>query len=738
MGDTLRDIPEFIERELGESLEARNGAIGTFRALGAPDFCHITKVNAKPGTKEIPSSGFTSSYHFVSGVDASNSASLAAYLNSLTYAIDEAHTWFSSGVAWRIRSGVYCCYNAFSRVDIRVVVKIPGGVESYAVNAMGEGRQDITPLMWQETYLSAILRAILHTEDTNHRMPGLRQLEPIPDAAAEKRFFETAEQLFFRGWLLGSNPETQVPTIVNNHLTAAILKYCKESFRFDLAVSFFEKMAKKEPEIASLLAQAYIGTDEELKAVRALYDAIQQSPQNYALLDAQSDFVRDKGRLDMALRLSKDAVNCAPSEYTTWAKLTDLYIELGDYHNALLTLNSCPMFTFNEKDTQRLPKPARVHLPIRNYIDVELIDEEPGHDEEVDPALLRLPAAMLRGTFAGAYNLLTKLVSKIGWDELLRCRSLVFVMEEEYRAQKEAEEEFRKKTHNNVYAPVNYSSEKPKQGSSQHLDPGTTVPTIKISTESERGREETEKKENAQNNSNDDADQSMKDVPLDDLTLDDQKEYENENKEDPPQDSIREETTKPEGVHEGSEDLEPEKDIELSFSFSHKRLCDRWLDNLFMVLYEDLRQYAVWRAEVQHYRQARTPYRKSGGEWQIYGDLAMRLHHRLEALEAYQECVAKKFSPKALYQLLEIYADDGQVLKAMDAAIRLCVYQERWYQEAVFPSAIAYNLNKLIHQEGWTKVHNTLVSLDTSPTVYKMMLRVLTRAKEFQVPGHAV
>ncbi|KAF8928870.1 hypothetical protein BGZ52_002819, partial [Haplosporangium bisporale] len=58
MGDTLRDIPEFIERELGESLEARNGAIGTFRALGAPDFCHVTKVNAKPGAKEVPTSGF--------------------------------------------------------------------------------------------------------------------------------------------------------------------------------------------------------------------------------------------------------------------------------------------------------------------------------------------------------------------------------------------------------------------------------------------------------------------------------------------------------------------------------------------------------------------------------------------------------------------------------------------------------------------------------------------------------
>lgn len=30
------------------------------------------------------------------------------------------------------------CYNAFSRVDVRVEVKIPGGVESYVVNVRGE------------------------------------------------------------------------------------------------------------------------------------------------------------------------------------------------------------------------------------------------------------------------------------------------------------------------------------------------------------------------------------------------------------------------------------------------------------------------------------------------------------------------------------------------------------------------------------------------------------------------
>ncbi|GJJ75500.1 Chs5-Arf1p-binding protein BUD7/BCH1 [Entomortierella parvispora] len=762
MGDNLRDIPEFIERELGESLQARTDALGTFKELGAPDLCHIIKVNVKPAIKE------TSSYHYVSGIDASSSASLAAYLNSLTYAIDESHAWFSKGAAWRIRSGVYCCYNAFSRVDVRVEVKIPGGVESYAVNVRGE-RQEATAEIWQETYLTAMLRSILYSDDPNYRIPGFRKLDPIPDVAAEARFFEAAEQMFFRGWLLGSNPEIQVPTIVNNHLTAAIMKYCQESFRFDLAVKFFERLFVQEPEVASLLAQSYIGTDEELKAINVLYEALKQFPQSYALLHVQADFLRGKGKLEMALRLAKQAVNCAPSEFITWAKLTEVYIDLGDYESALLTLNSCPMFTFNERDLQRMPKPAKAHLPIRNDIDLSLIDDETGREHEADPALLRLPAPSLRGTFSSAYNMLTRLVSKIGWDELLRCRSLVFVMEEEYRMQKEAEESNRKGSHG------------PRRASQQHeviegpardqlLSPnGTPIPIIKISTESEREREQEVADEEARAKaeeaeaeiaaasaakaSDDNADQSLEDIKLDDMSLNSDKEHCEEGADGATKDDNITDATNCIEVDQGSvsikkkmiekpsqaaaseEDENEEDEVELSFSFSNKRLCDRWLDNLFMVLYEDLRQYTIWRAEVQHFRSVQAPYRKSGTDWEIYGDLATRLHHREEAKDAYQRCADQKFSAKALVRLLEIYADEGNLHRAMEVAIKLCVYHERWYHETIYPTAIAFNLNKLIQSDGLAKVENTLLALNTSPVVLKLMMRYMTRAKNFGVPG---
>lgn len=59
--------------------------------------------------------------------------------------------------------------------------------------------------------------------------------------------------------------------------------------------------------------------------------AMKQTPQSYTLLHVQSDFLRSKGSLDWALKLARQAVNCAPSEFVTWEKLTELYIEMGNY-----------------------------------------------------------------------------------------------------------------------------------------------------------------------------------------------------------------------------------------------------------------------------------------------------------------------------------------------------------------------------------------------------------------------
>jgi predicted Zn-dependent protease len=67
--------------------------------------------------------------------------------------------------------------------------------------------------------------------------------------------------------------------------------------------------------------------------VQVMAQALKDNPQSYTLLHAQCDFLRSKGKTEWALKLAKQAVNCAPSEFVTWEKLTDVYTELGQYES---------------------------------------------------------------------------------------------------------------------------------------------------------------------------------------------------------------------------------------------------------------------------------------------------------------------------------------------------------------------------------------------------------------------
>jgi tetratricopeptide (TPR) repeat protein len=130
--------------------------------------------------------------------------------------------------------------------------------------------------------------------------------------------------------------------------------------------------------------------------------------------------------------------------------------------------------------------------------------------------------------------------------------------------------------------------------------------------------------------------------------------------------------------------------------FRNKRLCERWLDNLFMVLYEDLRVYTIWRTEVAQSRQQSVDYKKSSAEWEILGELAERLHHFDEAVEAYQQCLSVKFSPKAMKGVLKMYERKGDTRGILNALIRLIAWQYKWYSEVCYYFSLCLSLS-LIH-----------------------------------------
>jgi hypothetical protein len=54
-------------------------------------------------------------------------------------------------------------------------------------------------MIWQETYISALLRAIRYADDPSYRLAGYRKMDPITTPEAEQKFLEAAEAVFFKG-----------------------------------------------------------------------------------------------------------------------------------------------------------------------------------------------------------------------------------------------------------------------------------------------------------------------------------------------------------------------------------------------------------------------------------------------------------------------------------------------------------------------------------------------------------
>lgn len=501
------------------------------------------------------------------------------------------------------------------------------------------------------------------------------------------------------GWQLGSDSVVQVPTNVSNHLTTGLLKYLETTGRYASGINLFEKLRTQSVEVSSLLAKVMFMGHEEVSGVRTLHQSLQETPMDYVMLDTQAEFLLHKAksaptpelrdeRLKMSLGCADRATVAAPTEFSTWARLAQVYVAMEDWDNALTILNSCPMFTYQDKDTPLMPEPKEVHLPTLPETRLDEIDSEPEsrYSEQVDPSLLNLRAASYRGTFKKAYDILTEMTAKIGWDQLLKIRSNVFVMEDEYRTEKQ---------------------EATQPASSTKRTPSTDglrgTPDQTVNQDEETEDEEVEKLDEAASK----AEEAGEELPATNGTSEQGKIEKPSNVIDPGEAKADSEVgfifapcrTK-------ANNIQTTKNDEHLSKLNTKRLCERWLDSLFMVLYEDLRVYTIWRTQMAQYRAQQMQYKKSAEEWEILGSLAERLQHVDEAVEAYRACLSIRFSPKALAGILRVFEKTKSTRETVASVIRLVTWQYRWYSE--FSPELLHTIRTLIEDEGAVKVRSII------------------------------
>lgn len=234
-----------------------------------------------------------------------------------------------------------------------------------------------------------------------------------------------------------------------------------------------------------------------------------------------------------------------------------------------MILNNAPMSAYPEDEFfKNLPNPVLISLPGTSQSDNELAGSS------ILNILTKLKSQNLRGTFKGAYELVVQIYKRLGWDGLLDCRSKVFVMESEYRAiESEGEIEIENENEKEIEIEREIEGERSLEG------------TCDNSTENNRENN----RENSENGG------ALIKSPLNEPL---------------------------------SFPILPSPHFLRS---TGKKLCEKWLDNLILILFEDLRIYSLYEEELKNQKETS----KGIKEWLLLGKLSQRLGHQVKTTDRY-------------------------------------------------------------------------------------------------------
>lgn len=438
------EIPEILQPE-DQIGQWRLQLLAEISDLGPPDLVQLRKRE----NKDSPL--FTYLYH--TGADVRDVSSVAATCFEIASCISNSpQLWFGRSHHFKVEQVTYTTYNAFSQVDLIVTVSIPGGVSWSLADRFGNIIDDFSntepkelELIWMETFVSACVRALITADDEGEFAPIVecRRINPFEDSACIDSFLNGFELLFPLGEKLGSSDEYQVSTILHNNLVDALILCVKLTNCTEKALVVLNNLYNEYPIVSYLIAKVMLLGDHEIEAVKFIHEELERDPLNADLLLLQSEYCLSKSRVDLALPLAIKAVNCSPSLFHPWANLVNIYILQNEYAKALFTLNSCPMVTHKDKYILKristisspMPPTSNIHLPLPTKLVVDGVTNLDPKIISIEQSKLlwNLPAANLKSTYKLAYQLLTNLIRKMDWDEVLQLRSNVFVMEEELK-----------------------------------------------------------------------------------------------------------------------------------------------------------------------------------------------------------------------------------------------------------------------------------------------------------------
>lgn len=602
--------PRIQENQLGEAIQYRSQILADFKELGQPDLVHISKYD-KSVKQEV------GDYHYVTGINTSSVIQPFMYLQTIQLSDKEPATHK------HMKIGTYCSYNIFSKGDLRIRCQFPSSA-SPMIQFVPSNKSKITITigteeekhlaLWTETYVSSLIRSILFADSIERHLPGMCKFNPIQSTKDTKEAIKLLCRHLHRGPETGCSDIINRPSYINNFLVDTLFKLLSITQYYDIAIDEIEKvMISRKINMNVLVVRVLIMKNDYAKAVRLMHDCLLKIPRDGWMLNEQALFLISQNRPDLALIPAMISVECLPSEFSCWKNLIIIYILKKDLKNALLALNSSPMYTNKRKDIYAALKPKNFEFPfplegkIENvWKDCEMfgcisgiggiVEFSPATEiEKTSKYRLRVyEETKLNCTFKEAYDLLAIMTKQCGWGDLLKIRSEIFVMEDEY---------------NEV---VKNEQQRENSNSKPEKKNGSTGGSVESNGSAEL---ELQPQQNLDAN----IEQNLDAISKKKLT---------------------------ELKNASTMSL-----ADISNKFKSKRLSEKWLDSLFLIFYENLKNVLIYQNDLV----SKPEVQFCPLEWELIGEECFKVHFYEEGLVPFDTCLNQRFSIYACYKLLNYF-----------------------------------------------------------------------------------
>ncbi|CAI4043627.1 hypothetical protein SKDZ_10G1150 [Saccharomyces kudriavzevii ZP591] len=361
--EILHSCPRILEGKYGECLHNRTHLIRDLISsgnvgLGPIEIIHMSYSN-KHEKEEF------GEYFYLTGIGASSPSTPVEFLKML-----RSNQRISKNISSDIIS-TYCCFNFFSNLDIRVRYNADGTFQANAIDCGKETTDStMTEKMWEETFVSSIIRAIITNTNPELKPPGLLECPFYVEkdiVSSCKRIIKLLCRFLPRsldcGW--DSTKSMQV-TVVNNYLMYSLKSFIAITPGLvDFAIDYLKGLTKEDPihdlhyKIAMITILDYVQI-KELEMITILNETLDpllsllsDLPPRDAysaqlmncmsdLLNIQARFLLNREDYELALSVSNTSTGLALDCFDSWYNLAKCHIKRGEYEKALFAINSMP------------------------------------------------------------------------------------------------------------------------------------------------------------------------------------------------------------------------------------------------------------------------------------------------------------------------------------------------------------------------------------------------------------